>query len=83
VVAQRFGFAEDEALTLGRAVAGLNAYSKGRRLGLFKHHEEKTKKARELEDDLRCADAGLAGVVRGGGQRSGTGESPGRARRGQ
>jgi hypothetical protein len=25
VVAQRLGFAEDEALTLGRAVAGLNA----------------------------------------------------------
>lgn len=49
VVAQRLGFAEDEALTLGRAVAGLNAYSKGRRLGLFKPHEEKAKKAREKE----------------------------------
>src|SRR5215469_1041854 len=49
VVAQRLGLAEDEALTLGRAVAGLNAYSKGRRLGLFKPHEEKTKKAREKE----------------------------------
>src|ERR1700758_4276014 len=49
VVAQRLGFNEDEALTLGRAVAGLNAYSKGRRLGLFKPHEEKTKKAREKE----------------------------------
>jgi hypothetical protein len=30
-------------------VAGLNAYSKGRRLGLFKPHEEKPKKAREKE----------------------------------
>ncbi|HEU5407423.1 MAG TPA: hypothetical protein VFU48_06625 [Nitrospira sp.] len=49
VIAQRLGFAEDEALTLGRAVAGLNAYSKGRRLGLFKPHEEKAKKAREKE----------------------------------
>jgi len=49
VVAQRLGFAEDEALTLGSAVAGLNAYSEGRRLGLFKPHEEKTKKAREKE----------------------------------
>jgi hypothetical protein len=48
-VAQHLGFAEDEALTLGRAVAGLNAYSKGRRLGLFKPHEEKAKKAREKE----------------------------------
>ena len=56
VVAQRLGFAEDEARTLGRAVAGLNAYSKGRRLGLFKPHEEKTKKAREERpcDDLSC-----------------------------
>jgi hypothetical protein len=53
VVAQRLGFAEDEALTLGRAVAGLNAYSKGRKLGLFKSHEEKTKKAREKEWDER------------------------------
>ena len=35
VVAQRLGFDEDEALTLGKAVAGLNAYSKGRRLGSF------------------------------------------------
>ena len=32
VVAGRLGFERDEALTLGRAVAGLNAYSKGRSL---------------------------------------------------
>jgi hypothetical protein len=35
VVAQRLGFAWKEALTLGKAVAGLNAQAKGRRLGLF------------------------------------------------
>jgi len=35
VVAERLGFDRDEALTLGRAVAGLNAYSKGVRLGLY------------------------------------------------
>jgi hypothetical protein len=35
VVAQRVGFDWDEALTLGRAVAGLNAYAKGVSLGLF------------------------------------------------
>lgn len=35
VVAERLGFDRDEALTLGRAVAGLNAYAKGVRLGLF------------------------------------------------
>jgi hypothetical protein len=49
VVAQRLGFDEDEALTLGKALAGLNAQAKGRRLGIFKPHEEKPKKAREKE----------------------------------
>jgi len=49
VVAQRLGFDEDEALSLGKAVAGLNAQAKGRRLGIFKPHEEKPKKAREKE----------------------------------
>ena len=43
VVAQRLGFGEDEALSLGKAVAGLNAQVKGRRLGIFKPHEEKAK----------------------------------------
>jgi len=47
VVAQRLGFEEDEALTLGKAVAGLNAQTKGRRLGIFKPHEEKPKTARK------------------------------------
>src|ERR1700686_2133560 len=49
VVAQRLGFNEDEALTFGKALAGLNAQAKGRRLGIFKPHEEKPKKAREKE----------------------------------
>jgi hypothetical protein len=35
VVAERLGFRPDEALTLGRAVAGLNAYTKGVALGLI------------------------------------------------
>lgn len=35
VVAERMGFERDEALTLGRAMAGLNAQSKGRALGIF------------------------------------------------
>jgi hypothetical protein len=49
VVAQRLGFDKDEALTLGKAVAGLNAQAKGRRLGIFKPHEEKPIKVREKE----------------------------------
>jgi hypothetical protein len=35
VVAEALGYARDEALTLGKAVAGLNAQSKGRMLGIF------------------------------------------------
>ncbi len=35
VVAERMGYAKGEALTLGKAVAGLNAQSKGQRLGIF------------------------------------------------
>ena len=49
VVAQRLGFAEDESLTRGRAVAGLNAQTKGRRLGICKPHKERAKKGREKE----------------------------------
>jgi hypothetical protein len=47
IVAERLGFDHDEALTLGKAVAGLNAQAKGRRLGIFKPHEEKAQRARE------------------------------------
>ena len=36
VVAERLGFDSDAALTLGKAVAGLNAQSKGRAIGIFK-----------------------------------------------
>jgi hypothetical protein len=35
VVAERLGFDRDEALTLGKAVAGLTAQSKGQRLGIL------------------------------------------------
>src|SRR5215831_16430509 len=49
VVAERLGFDHDEALTLCKALAGLNAQAKGRRLGIFKPHEEKANKAREKE----------------------------------
>jgi hypothetical protein len=49
VVARRLGFTEDEALSLGRAVAGLDAQAKGRRLGLCKPHEEEATKTREKE----------------------------------
>ncbi len=35
VVAERLGYETETALTLGRAVAGLNAQAKGRMLGIF------------------------------------------------
>jgi hypothetical protein len=53
VVAERLGFDPDEALSLGRAVAGLNAQAKGRRIGVFKPHEEKPKTAREKDPGER------------------------------
>ena len=49
VVAERLGFNHDEALSLGKALAGLNAQSKGRRLGIFKPTPKELKKVREGE----------------------------------
>ncbi|MCI0610771.1 MAG: hypothetical protein L0Z71_17125 [Anaerolineae bacterium] len=46
VVAERMGYKKDEALTFGKAIAGLNAQSKGRRLGIY---EEKTEEEKEKE----------------------------------
>src|ERR1017187_4842464 len=46
VVAERLGFDQDEALSLGKAVAGLTAQSKGRRLGIYKPVPKEIKKAR-------------------------------------
>lgn len=45
-VAERLGFDWDEAVTLGRAVAGLNAHAKGVRLGLFTPTPKDVKEAR-------------------------------------
>ena len=54
IVAERLGFTHDEALTLGRAVAGLNAYSKGKALGIFKPspkevHEKRAAKMKTMQ----------------------------------
>jgi len=53
VVAERLGYDPKEALTLGRGVAGLNAQSKGRRLGIYEpptEEEEAERKTREAEE---------------------------------
>jgi hypothetical protein len=49
VVAERLGYDRETALTLGKALAGLNAQSKGRRLGIYeeKSGEEKNKEKKE------------------------------------
>lgn len=52
VVAERQGYDRDAALTLGKSVAGLNAQSKGRRLGIF---EEPKDKREEREPKKRTA----------------------------
>jgi len=56
VVAERLGYDHETALTLGRAVAGLNAQSKGRRLGIFEEpkdrFDEGKVKAREARGRL-------------------------------
>lgn len=46
IVAQRLGFEWNEALTLGQCVAGMNAYSKGKALGLFAPKSSEIKKKR-------------------------------------
>jgi hypothetical protein len=53
VVAERLGFDEGEALSLGKVVTGLNAQAKGQRLGIFDPAEEKGEKARQRAPDER------------------------------
>jgi hypothetical protein len=48
IVAERLGYKKETALTLGKAVAGLNAQSKGRRLGIY---EEKKEEGKEVQKD--------------------------------
>ncbi len=47
VVAMRLGFERDEALTMGRVVAGLNAYAKGKALGIFTPAPEEVRRERQ------------------------------------
>jgi hypothetical protein len=51
VVAERLGFSRDEALSLGKAVTGLNAQSKGQRLGIYTKTREKGEKRRHEPRD--------------------------------
>jgi hypothetical protein len=56
VVAERLGYDEETALTLGKAVAGLNAQSKGKKLGIYEEKtegEQKEDKTKEKEADVK------------------------------
>ncbi|NSW56369.1 MAG: hypothetical protein HPY44_10160 [Armatimonadetes bacterium] len=79
VVCERLGHDEDAALTLGKALAGLNAQSKGRSLGVFgppRHLDEEGKpKKKGLGEEFwvevlgrpvpaKNTDAGLRAVVK-------------------
>jgi hypothetical protein len=46
VVAERLGFSRDEALSLGKALAGLNAQTKGRSLGIYHARKDEIPQAR-------------------------------------
>lgn len=56
VVAERLGYDHNCALTLGKAVAGLNAQAKGQRLGIFEKPKERPikviRKAEKEEKEL-------------------------------
>ena len=52
VVAQRMGFKWDEALSLGKALAGLTAQSKGRRLGIYAASEKKDIREKKHGEDF-------------------------------
>ncbi len=47
VVAERLGFDSDQAVTMGRVVAGLNAFAKGKRFGIHAPHPKDVKAAME------------------------------------
>ncbi len=49
IVARRIGFDPDEALTLGKAVAGLTAHRKGTRLGIYEPTAKAIREARAAQ----------------------------------
>jgi hypothetical protein len=59
VVAERLGFDRAAALTLGRAVAALNAQAKGRQLGIFRPRQAE----KDTADQTRKPDEGEAFTV--------------------
>ena len=50
IVAERLGYDRNTALTLGKAVAGLNAQSKGQRLGIFDKPKDRPLKSQRKSE---------------------------------
>jgi hypothetical protein len=64
IVAERLGYNHDEALTLGKALAGLNAQSKGQRLGIYSPSEKELDvKRAEKAKERQAGDTLLVEVV--------------------
>jgi hypothetical protein len=63
VVAERLGFSRDEALSLGKAVTGLNAQSKGQRLGIYTRREEGGGKSEDRRKKMEERIGGKADAV--------------------
>jgi hypothetical protein len=61
IVAERLGHNHKTALTLGKAVAGLNAQAKGQRLGIFEKPKEKPLKIRRKGEKPKEEFVGLLG----------------------
>lgn len=57
IVAQRLGYDEEEALTLGKAFAGYTAQAKGRSLGIYKKKvKDESGETREVEFEINYVD---------------------------
>ncbi len=81
VVAEVLGFEHDETLTLGRAIAGLNAYSKGVSLGLSQPtprevKEKRRKMSKEEKVIIDLLDRAVPAKHTDEGLRALSGESP-------
>ncbi len=63
IVAERLGYSHDEALTLGKAVAGLTAQSKGQRLGIYTPAEEQLDAKSKKRQERKAGEALFVEVV--------------------
>lgn len=78
VVAEHLGYDRQAALSLGRALAGLNARTKGRRLGIFKQLEETAPKKPRVGEAFWVELLGrpIPAVQTAGGLRAVSGDRP-------